>query len=184
MDQYFQQMAKIVGEKKTSSRVRFMLQDVIDLRKVSQHYKIDLRKLSITKYCKTRAHPAISHCSQFLLKCRVATNICHWLKVQSRWFKNYIILDFQILLLLFLHTLLLCHILLSGCWIFSIPSRCQTVWIQIRPTRCRGWSGSKLFAKVISRQQNVWLDLGSNCLQTTKVGKKLNTKNVLILLSG
>ena len=61
-----------------------------------------------------RAHPAISH---MLLKCRVATNISHWLKVQSRWFKNYIIicekvyfdqlLDFQILLLLFLHT---CHI--------------------------------------------------------------------------
>ena len=27
-----------------------------------------------------RAHPAISH---LLLKCRVATNISHWLKVQS-----------------------------------------------------------------------------------------------------
>ena len=25
------------------------------------------------------------------LKCRVATNISHWLKVQSRWFKNFII---------------------------------------------------------------------------------------------
>lgn len=35
MDQYFNQMEKIVIEKKTSSRVRFMLQDVIDLRKVS-----------------------------------------------------------------------------------------------------------------------------------------------------
>ncbi|XP_055958553.1 eukaryotic translation initiation factor 4 gamma 3 isoform X2 [Patella vulgata] len=32
VDQYFQKMQKIVGEKKTSSRVRFMLQDVIDLR--------------------------------------------------------------------------------------------------------------------------------------------------------
>ncbi|XP_053379539.1 eukaryotic translation initiation factor 4 gamma 1-like [Mercenaria mercenaria] len=32
MDQYFQQMGKIVNEKKTSSRVRFMLQDVMDLR--------------------------------------------------------------------------------------------------------------------------------------------------------
>ena len=28
----------------------------------------------------TRAHPAISHCSHFLLKCRVATNVSHWLK--------------------------------------------------------------------------------------------------------
>ena len=58
------------------------------------------------------ARPAttISHCSHLLLKCRVTTNICHWLRVQSRWFKNYIFLYFQILLLLFLHTLLLCHI--------------------------------------------------------------------------
>ena len=37
-----------------------------------------------------RALPAISHCSHLLLKCRVATNIGHWLKVQSRWFNNYI----------------------------------------------------------------------------------------------
>lgn len=39
MDQYFTQMDKIVIEKKTSSRVRFMLQDVIDLRKVSRILK-------------------------------------------------------------------------------------------------------------------------------------------------
>lgn len=34
MDQYFNQMEKIVKERKTSSRIRFMLQDVIDLRLV------------------------------------------------------------------------------------------------------------------------------------------------------
>ena len=34
MDQYFDQMEKIIKEKKTSSRIRFMLQDVIDLRRV------------------------------------------------------------------------------------------------------------------------------------------------------
>jgi len=34
MSQYFQQIEKIICEKKTSSRVRFMLQDVVDLRKV------------------------------------------------------------------------------------------------------------------------------------------------------
>ncbi|KAL3861765.1 hypothetical protein ACJMK2_007786 [Sinanodonta woodiana] len=34
MDQYFAQMQKIVNEKKLSSRVRFMLQDVIELRQV------------------------------------------------------------------------------------------------------------------------------------------------------
>uniref|UniRef100_A0A673VZR5 Eukaryotic translation initiation factor 4 gamma 1 n=1 Tax=Salmo trutta TaxID=8032 RepID=A0A673VZR5_SALTR len=33
MDQYFVQMDKIIKEKKTSSRIRFMLQDVLDLRK-------------------------------------------------------------------------------------------------------------------------------------------------------
>ncbi|KAG7456996.1 hypothetical protein MATL_G00241910 [Megalops atlanticus] len=32
MDQYFNQMEKIIKERKTSSRIRFMLQDVLDLR--------------------------------------------------------------------------------------------------------------------------------------------------------
>lgn len=35
MEQYFQQMGKIVNDKKNSARVRFMLQDVMDLRLVS-----------------------------------------------------------------------------------------------------------------------------------------------------
>ena len=34
MDQYFNQMEKIIKDKKTSSRIRFMLQDVLDLRRV------------------------------------------------------------------------------------------------------------------------------------------------------
>ncbi|XP_057189124.1 eukaryotic translation initiation factor 4 gamma 1a isoform X4 [Triplophysa rosa] len=33
MDQYFHQMEKIIKDRKTSSRIRFMLQDVIDLRR-------------------------------------------------------------------------------------------------------------------------------------------------------
>uniref|UniRef100_A0A8B9KDM9 Eukaryotic translation initiation factor 4 gamma 1 n=1 Tax=Astyanax mexicanus TaxID=7994 RepID=A0A8B9KDM9_ASTMX len=33
MDQYFHQMEKIIKERKTSSRIRFMLQDLIDLRR-------------------------------------------------------------------------------------------------------------------------------------------------------
>ncbi|XP_053083441.1 eukaryotic translation initiation factor 4 gamma 1a isoform X3 [Pangasianodon hypophthalmus] len=33
MDQYFHQMEKIIKERKTSSRIRFMLQDVLDLRR-------------------------------------------------------------------------------------------------------------------------------------------------------
>ena len=55
--------------------------------------------------------------------------------MQSRWFKHYILAKKcnSILLLLFLHTLFVCHILLFGCWKFLVPSGCQTVWIQIRP---------------------------------------------------
>lgn len=41
MDQYFNQMEKIVKERKTSSRIRFMLQDVIDLRLVSVRFRPD-----------------------------------------------------------------------------------------------------------------------------------------------
>ena len=35
------------------------------------------------------------------------------------------LLDSQTFLLLSLHSLLVCHILCFGCWIFSIPSRGQ-----------------------------------------------------------
>ena len=81
-------------------------------------------------------------------------------------------MDFQILLLLYLQTLLLCPILLFGCCFYPLPSRCQTVWIQIRPeilsgliwveivckgyqqtSKCLAGSEFKLFVKVISRQQ-------------------------------
>ena len=65
------------------------------------------------------------------------------------------LLDFQIMLLLFLHTLLLCHILLFGYWNFSIPSGCQTVWTQIRPDKMSGliwvqtvWKGYQQSTKV------------------------------------
>ena len=34
MEQYFAQMDKIIKERKTSSRIRFMLLDVLDLRRV------------------------------------------------------------------------------------------------------------------------------------------------------
>lgn len=45
MDQYFNQMEKIVKERKTSSRIRFMLQDVIDLRLVSRKISLPLQSL-------------------------------------------------------------------------------------------------------------------------------------------
>jgi len=39
MDKYFSQLAALVEERKTSSRIRFLLLDTIDLRKVKAlHY--------------------------------------------------------------------------------------------------------------------------------------------------
>lgn len=35
MDQHFSQIERIIKERMTSSRIRFMLQDVLDLRKVN-----------------------------------------------------------------------------------------------------------------------------------------------------
>ena len=106
-----------------------------------------------------RAHPAISHCSHLLLKCRVATNISHCLKVQSMWLKNYIfakryfdqLLGFQILPWLFLHTLLLCHI--STLWMLDFFNTIR-VSNSLDPYQAR---------------QN---DLGPNCQQTTEVAPR------------
>ena len=44
----------------------------------------------------------------------------------------------------------------SGCWknLSGILSEYQMVWIQIRTDICWSWSGSKPFAKVISKQQS------------------------------
>ena len=59
----------------------------------------------------------------------------------------------------------------------GIPSECQTVWIQIRPDVSSAWSGPKLFAKVISRQQ-----------KSPLAGKELNNvennvKHQLLIIS-
>lgn len=40
MDQYFNQMEKIIKERKTTSRIRFMLQDVLDLRWVNHKHSL------------------------------------------------------------------------------------------------------------------------------------------------
>ena len=77
----------------------------------------------------------------------MATNISHWLKVQSRWFKNYMFAKKCILIrfgalkyitFIISYHILFRHILLFGCWIFSIPFGCQTVWIKIRPNILSG----------------------------------------------
>ena len=65
------------------------------------------------------------------------------------------------LLLFFIHTLLLCHILLFGRWIFSIPP--GRVSNSLDPGQARHF---------------VRPDLGSNCLQKLSAGKELNAKLV------
>lgn len=45
MDQYFNQMEKIIKERKTTSRIRFMLQDVLDLRRVNNKVAYGLKEL-------------------------------------------------------------------------------------------------------------------------------------------
>ena len=101
--------------------------------------------------------------------------LSQWLKVQSRWFKNYIfvkkciLISFWIFQYCFYYSL--CHILLFGCLNFSIPSALMGVK-QFRswsgPTLCWVWSGSNLFAKVISRQQ-----------KSPLAGKEITTKQLV-----
>ena len=76
------------------------------------------------------------------------------------------LLDFPILLLLFLHTLLLCHILLFECWIFF-----NTIRVSNSLDTDQAW-------------KNVQPDLGPNWLQRSSAelplaGKELNTEQLL-----
>lgn len=59
MDQYFNQMDKIIKERKTSSRIRFMLQDVLDLRKVNvAHFSVLSRQVP-PDWCVSPAWPCL-----------------------------------------------------------------------------------------------------------------------------
>ena len=83
------------------------------------------------------------------------------------------LLDFQILLLLFLHTLSLCHILLFGCWIFSINSLDPDQAHQ-GPNCLQGLSADN--------KMSGWIWVQTVCKgyqQTTKVCKELNTKKLV-----
>ena len=105
----------------------------------------------------------------------MATNTSHWLKVQSRWFKYYIFakkciyISFWVFQYCFYDsfTLYYCANYFT-LWMLdffdTIRLGCQTVWIQIRLDKM---SGSKLFAKVVCRQQ-----------KSPLVGKELNTKQL------
>ena len=86
-----------------------------------------------------------SHCSHLLLKCRVATNIHHWLKVLSRRFKNYIfakkciLISFWIFQCCFYYsfTLYYCAIFfLFGCWVFQYHQCFKQFGSRSGPTKC------------------------------------------------
>jgi len=53
MDRYFNQLASLVDEKKTSSRIRFLLLDTIDLRKVSVSCHVVHKNVSTLKLCRS-----------------------------------------------------------------------------------------------------------------------------------
>ena len=85
---------------------------------------------------------------------------------------------FQTVLLFFLHTLLLCHILLFGCLIFQYHQAVKQFWIKIRPdilssliwvqTVCKG---CQQIAKVVPSRQRVLntKELVDTTLQSVKL---------------
>ena len=90
--------------------------------------------------------------------------VCHWLKVHSRWFKNYIFAEkyilisfciFPMLLLLFLHNfnIMVPYFTLWMLNFFNTMRVSNSFGSRSGQTKCRAWSGSKLFAKAISREQ-------------------------------
>ena len=114
-------------------------------------------------------------------KYRVATNISHWLKVNSRWFKNYISAKMCIFISFwifqFLHTLLYCAIFNSLNSGFFLYHQGVTVWIQNRPdilsgliwvqTVCKGYqliagkelNTVQLVAKTLAKINFIWFQL-------------------------
>ena len=101
-------------------------------------------------------------------KWRVATIKSHWLKVHSRWLKNYIFVKSvfwsafgcsNIAFIIPSHFIIVPYLTLQGVKQFGSRSG---------PTFCRAWSGSKLFEEVISRRQNLPL-----------VGKELDTEQLV-----
>ena len=93
---------------------------------VEGHNVYHLISLTCTHSRSFNPHPAIAHCSHLLLKSRVATNISHWLKVQSRWFKNYIfarkciLISFWIFKYCFYYSFTLyCFVIFRYCFFFK-----------------------------------------------------------------
>ena len=102
-----------------------------------------------------RAHPAISHCRHLLhvyLKYRVATNISHLLKVQSRWFKNYLFAKKCILISFCIAFIIPSHFIIAPYFTFWMLDFFNTIRVlnSLDPDQARHFVGP---------------DLGPNCLQ-------------------
>ena len=111
-------------------------------------FQIKLLKYHNSKHTGDRAHPAISHCTcrHLLLKCRVASNICHWRKVKSKWFKNHIFGFSNIAFIIPSHIIIMPYFTLLMLDIFNTIR----VSNSLDPDHARHFVGP---------------DLGSNCLQ-------------------
>ena len=124
-----------------------------------------------------RAHPAISHCSHLLLKMYSAYKHKSLLKVHSVWLKNHIsakkVIFDQLFLLLFLHILLLCHILNSLNAVFPKTIRVSNC---LDPDQVRHFVGPDLGPNSLQR-------LSADDLSCGKRTKSSIQNNFLILLS-
>ena len=92
----------------------------------------------------------------------MATNISHWLKVHIRWFKNYIfakkciLISFCTFKYCFYYSFTLNYYAIFyslGAGFFQYDPGVKQFGSRLGRTFCRARSGSKLFAKVVNRQQ-------------------------------
>ena len=103
----------------------------------------------------------------------MAINISHWLKVQFRWFKNYIFAKKCILInfgfsnnaFFSSHFIIVSYFTL---WMLDFFNTIRHPGVKkfgsrSGPTFCRSWSGSKLFAKVISRHSGQRVKYKTTC---------------------
>ena len=129
-----------------------------------------------------RAYPAISHCSHLLLKCRVATNISHWLKVHSRGVKKYIFAKKCIWISIWIF---------QYCFYYAFTVYCCAILYSLNTEFFNTIRVSNSL-DLDQTRHFIGADLGPNCLQRLSAdnkscpwqAKSLIQNNLLILLSG
>ena len=119
----------------------------------------------------------------------MATNICHWLKVQSRWFKNYIFVKKFILISFWIFkycfynsfTHYYCAIFYSlDAGLFQYHPGGKQFGSRSGPTKCLG--PNSLQGLSAANKMSGWIWVQTVCKgyqQTTKVGKELNAKKLV-----